>query len=77
MWSTDQESRGTRIIFGGNERSVSPGTNLAEAVRSAANEAGYQKFRVYINGTEIKPENAPATVVEGDTIKVTPYDVAG
>jgi hypothetical protein len=42
-----------------------------------ARDAGFGKFRIILNGSEIKPSQAPEVLNEGDKVEIRPYDVAG
>ncbi len=74
---TADERVGTYIEVNGAVIEVAPGANLKEAIVGTARDAGLGKFRVYLNGMEVKPSQAPDTFNEGDVVKLTAYDVAG
>ena len=67
----------TSIKVNGSELEVEPGSNFGQTVKGVAMDAGLGKFRVYLNGMEVKPSEAPATVSEGDNVELRQYDVAG
>lgn len=56
---------------------VEPGNSFKDVVKSIAQDAGLGKFRVYLNGDEVKPDNAPETFGEGMRVELRPYDIAG
>ena len=68
---------GTYIRVNGSSISVDPGTSFIETAKTYAKEAGLGKFRVFLNGDEIKPAMAPDVISENDNIELRPYDVAG
>lgn len=56
------------------------GTNLLSFCKEQAYQAGFGKFRVYLNGSEIKPSTEgirDRAVMEGDRLEVRPFDEAG
>jgi len=71
------DSPGSYIRVNGANISVQPGANAVESIKSKARDAGLGKFRVYYNGTEVKPSEIPAQITEGAMIELRPYDVAG
>jgi hypothetical protein len=80
MWNTEEESNGVEgatIEVNGTSFGVNVGDDLKEVVLGYARDAGYQKFRFFINDEEVLPQNAPATIAAGCRYKITPYDVAG
>jgi len=56
---------------------LEPGLALAETAMALARDAGYGKFRVYLNGSELEPEDCPEVIEDGDVLKVMAFDVAG
>lgn len=74
----DEESEYTTYIrVNGSDQAIEPGTNFAEVVKSVARDAGLGKFRVLLNGEEIRPKDAPDVIEEGMHLEARPYDVAG
>jgi hypothetical protein len=67
----------TFVIAGGQVTPIEPGTSFKEVVLNAADTAGYGKFRVLLNGEEIRPSAAPTVFEEGFRVEIRPYDVAG
>lgn len=67
----------TGIMVNGAFRNVESGTPFKSTVKDIATDAGLGKFRVFLNGAEIKPQNAPETFNEGDQVELRPYDQAG
>ena len=56
---------------------LTPGDNLMSVVKSTARDAGLGKFRVFLNGEEIRPSEAPDQITEGMHLETRPFDVAG
>ena len=71
------EGEGTGIRVNGSFVAVEVGKPFAEAVTTVAKNAGLGKFRVFKDGAEIKPSEAPDTITEGLQLDLRPYDVAG
>lgn len=71
------DSPGSYIRVNGANIPVQPGANAVETIKSEARNAGLGKFRVYYNGTEVKPSEIPAQIAEGAMVELRPYDVAG
>lgn len=65
---------GATLEINGSITSINVGDNFKDIVIQAANNAGYSKFRVFLNGEEIEPVDCPTLVSAGDKIKVMPYD---
>jgi hypothetical protein len=70
-------TRTTSALVNGAEIALQPGGSMKDAVINLARDAGFGKFRVLLNGTEIKPSQAPELINEGDHLELRPYDVAG
>lgn len=77
MWEVaGSDATGATIEVNGSTKNIEVGSNLKEVVIATAREAGFGKFRFYIDGAEVLPQNAPV-LVEARAYKVAPYDVAG
>jgi hypothetical protein len=76
MWEVESV-QGATLEVNGSVREIEVGADLKEVVIAAAREAGFGKFRFYIDGAEVLPQNAPATIETGKAYKIAPYDVAG
>jgi hypothetical protein len=73
----DEETEGTYVFVNGSYVPVTPGTNFISAITDVAKNAGLGKFRVFLNGSEFTPEDAPELVGDGDKIELRRYDQAG
>ena len=71
------EAPGSFIRVNGANISVQPGASAVETIKATARDAGLGKFRVYYNGSEVKPSDIPTQITEGAMIELRPYDVAG
>jgi len=77
MWEVQtNDTAGATLEINGSIKSIEVGANLKDVVIAAAREAGFGKFRFYIDGEEVLPQNAPV-LVEAKAYKIAPYDVAG
>ena len=56
---------------------VEEGASFLPSVKAVALQAGFGKFRVMLNGEEIRPTTAPETIQPGQEISLRPYDEAG
>ena len=75
--SYDEDSGLTSIRVNGASIEVEPGSAFAGSVKETAMDAGLGKFRVFLNGMELKPSDAPSVFEEGMTVELHQYDVAG
>lgn len=73
---SERES-GTYIRINGANMDINPGSNFKTVIKEKAEESGLGKFRVFLNGNEIKPSEAPTIVEEGMNVELRPYDIAG
>ena len=67
----------TALFVNGSWLPLEANTAFATNIKNVAKDAGLGKFRVLLNGDEIKPEDAPEMVMEGDKVELLPYDAAG
>lgn len=77
FWSVTSETESTTLTVNGSTSSVEPGSDFKQAVIGAARDAGLGKFRVFLDGEEIDPADAPATIEEGMAVEIKPYEEAG
>ena len=81
-WSTDlnsnQETATAPVIKAGDvTRTYLEGDFFQERVLDVARAAHYGKFIVFLNGRKVTPDNAPATLSNGDVVEIIPEDRAG
>lgn len=73
-----QAPEGASILVNGSYRPMEVDSSLISAVKSVALEAGFGKFRVFLNGAEVKPSTVGDRLVESsDKVEIRPYDEAG
>ena len=83
VWSRNEtrfnyvDAPGTFILINGSNIPIEPGMSFREAVGEHALNAGFNKYRVLLNGEEIRPSQAPQFVNEGDRVEIRSYDIAG
>ena len=67
----------TYIRVNGSDLPLNPGDNLMSVIKETARDAGLGKFRVFLDGQEIRPSEAPDQITEGMHLETRPFDVAG
>ena len=73
MWDV-QNLSGAKIIVNGSETNLEVGTSFREAVKNAAQAAGYSRFRVLVDACEIDPDDTPDTIESDMVVEILPYD---
>lgn len=73
-WNTEGTAK---VTIRGNSHSVEVGSNFAETILEFARNESLGKFRVFLNGQEVQPEDAKEFFEDGDEAEVRPYDWAG
>jgi hypothetical protein len=77
VYNDSPSNLNTYIRVNGADIALNVGDSFASAVKQTARDSGLGKFRVYLNGSELKPADAPDTITEGMNLELRPYDVAG
>lgn len=72
-----EESAGASILVNGSRQPLEIGADFMNSVKSVALQAGFGKFKVFLNGTEVRPSSAPSTIEEGQRLEIRPFDEAG
>lgn len=67
----------TGVKVNGTVIPVEVGDSFRERIKNISLDAGFGKYRVFLNGAEIKPSEAPSVFAEGDVAEVRAYDDAG
>lgn len=65
------------IVVNGESFRLEANTNFKETVQRFSRDAGFGKFRVFLNGSEIRPSQSPELINEGDKLELRPFDIAG
>jgi hypothetical protein len=68
---------GPCLYINGSLRPLEVGAPFLQTCKNAALSAGFGKFRVLLNGAEIRPSTAPQTVEPNHRIELRPFDEAG
>jgi hypothetical protein len=81
-WSVDRVGGSfgdvqTGALINGSVIPIEPGASFRDTVVTMARDAGFGKFRAFLNGEEVKPNMAPEVINAGDRLELRPYDVAG
>lgn len=71
------ESEQPTMYINGSYRPLEVGVPFLQCCKNAAVSAGFGKFRVMLNGAEIRPSTAPQTVEPNHRIEIRPFDEAG
>jgi len=68
---------GAPVAFvNGATLTLEAGASFKDTVLRLAREAGYGKFKVFLNGSELRVSEAPAIIESGIELKITPFDSA-
>lgn len=68
---------GARVLINGSYQPLEVGANFLETCKATALQAGFGKFRVLLNGEEVRPSSCPSTIEESHNVEIRPYDEAG
>ena len=65
------------ILINGSYRDVEVGAPFLQTVKNHALDAGFGKFRCFLNGVEVRPTTAPTNFETDHKVELRPYDEAG
>lgn len=68
---------GASVLINGSYQNLEVGAPFLQAVQSVALQAGFGKFKVWLNGVEVRPSSAPAEVQPDMNVEIRPFDEAG
>lgn len=68
---------GASILINGSFVDVELGSPFLQTVKNAALNAGFGKFRCFLNGVEVRPTTAPTNFETDHKVELRPYDEAG
>ncbi len=68
---------GASVLVNGSYQSVEIGAPFLQSIQNIALQAGFGKFKVWLNGVEVRPSSAPAEVSADMSVEVRPFDEAG
>ena len=67
----------TGVRVNGTTIPVEAGASFRDAIKNISLDAGFGKYRVFLNGAEIRPSEAPVVFAAGDKAEIRAYDDAG
>lgn len=73
----DAPANGPSILVNGSFQSVEPGAPFLQTVKNFALDAGFGKFRCFVNGVEVRKSTAPTEFEPDHRVELRPYDEAG
>ena len=68
---------GASVLVNGSHQALELGAPFLQSVQSIALQAGFGKFKVWLNGVEVRPSSAPAEVTNDMSVEIRPFDEAG
>jgi len=74
---TTDRPEGASILVNGSYQNLEMGAPFLQSVQQIALQAGFGKFKVWLNGTEVRPSSAPAEVSSDMSVEIRPFDEAG
>lgn len=74
---TTDRPEGASVLVNGSYQSIEVGAPFLQAVQNVALQAGFGKFKVWMNGAEIRPSSAPSVVESNMSVELRPFDEAG
>ena len=74
---TTERPSGANILVNGSYQPLEVGAPFLNAVQSVALQAGFGKFKCWLNGAEVRPQSAPAEVSTDMSVEIRPFDEAG
>ncbi len=78
MWEVESvEAAGATMEVNGNVESIEVGANLKDVVLQFARDAGFGKFKFFIDDEEVMPQDAPEFVENGKAYNIVAFDEAG
>lgn len=73
----DENAIRTGVKVNGTIVPVEVGASFRDTIKNVSLDAGFGKYRVLLNGQEIRPSEAPALFAEGSIVEIRAYDEAG
>ena len=77
VFDESESDLNTYIRVNGSDRPIEVGASMVSTIKETARDAGLGKFRVFLDGQEIRPSEAPDQITEGMGLELRPFDVAG
>ena len=76
-FSYDENAIQTGIMVNGSLIPVEVGASFRDTIKNVSLDAGFGKYRVLLNGAEVRPSEAPAVFAAGDKAEIRAYYDAG
>jgi hypothetical protein len=79
---TDRPTDEATVLVNGSYQSLEVGAPFLETMKTIALQAGFGKFKVWLNGTEIRPSaitegRVPTEISSDMSAEIRPFDEAG
>jgi hypothetical protein len=74
---TMERPDGPSVLVNGSYQRLEEGAPFLQSVKQVALQAGFGKFKVWLNGAEVRPSTAPAEVGPDTRVEIRPFDEAG
>lgn len=75
--TTMERPDGANILVNGSYQRMEVGAPFLQSVQQVARSAGFGKFKVWLNGTEVRPSTAPSEIAPDANVEIRPFDEAG
>ena len=78
----DRPTDGPTILVNGSYQALEVGAPFRDTLKTVALQAGFGKFKVWLNGTEIRPSairegRVPSEISAEMSLEIRPFDEAG
>lgn len=79
---TEAPTNGPTVLVNGSYQPLEVGSDLLGSLQQIALQAGFGKFKVWLNGTEVRPSairegRVPSEVAPDMRAEIRPFDEAG
>ena len=68
---------GPTVRINGSYQPLEVGAPFLDSLQAIALQAGFGKFKVWLNGTEVRPSSSPAEISPDMAVEIRPFDEAG
>jgi hypothetical protein len=74
---TNERPSGATVLINGSYQNLEVGAPFLQSMQNMALQAGLGKFKVWLNGVEVRPSSAPAEISADMSCEIRPFDEAG
>lgn len=74
---TTDNPDGSTVLVNGSFQPLEVGAPFLQSVQGIALRAGFGKFKVWLNGVEVRPSSSPDEVTADMRVEIRPFDEAG